>query len=451
SFWVMVIAFGLIRLAPGDPVLARLGAEAEPAAIDQMRRALGLDVDPVTQFVQYFWSLLHGSLGKSMENGREVMDVILSSLPVTLWIIAVTIIMSLAVSVPLALYIAMTRHASVPYIFRATTSVFLAVPVCGRRGPLGALVLQRTAGAFTSEDIALVALMGGLLAAGISQAELLDARRERKERRAGGGTRKVTLPGRPFVPGRALGAVAALRRPSAHPVERTGEPEDPKQELRRLRGAFDVAEKAITALAEKARHLRLGEGARFLGTYLEILGDQRFRERALELVESGGGVAHALSRVAREVTRTAASVTRDPFLEERARDVEDLCDALSMLAVTDKRAELPSRAILVGDALTVFDLLVSARAQPEGVALSERAFGPRTSTLLTLLDVPAIVGVQGLFRWASDGDIAVLDADHGLLVINPTKGEIASVRELRRADVGRRAAESSRDVGGGET
>ncbi len=327
--------------------------------------------------------------------------------------------------------------------------VFLAVPVCGRRGPLGALVLQRKEGAFTDEDVALVALMGGLLAAGISQAELLDARRERKERKAGGGTRKVTLPGRPFVPGRALGAIAALRRPSARPAERPAEPEDPKQELRRLRGAFDVAEKAITALADKARHLRLGEGARFLGTYLEILGDQRFRERALELVETDGGIAQALSRVAREVTRTAASVTRDPFLEERARDVEDLCDALTMLAVSDKRAELPSRAILVGDALTVFDLLVSARAQPAGVALSERASGPRTSALLTLLDVPAIVGVQGLFRWASDGDIAVLDADHGLLVINPSKSEIASVREHRRADVGRRAAESSRDVGGG--
>ena len=49
SFWVMVISFGLLRLAPGDPVLARLGAEAEPAAIERLRRQLRLDVDPVTQ------------------------------------------------------------------------------------------------------------------------------------------------------------------------------------------------------------------------------------------------------------------------------------------------------------------------------------------------------------------------------------------------------------------
>jgi peptide/nickel transport system permease protein len=128
SFWVMVISFGLIRLAPGDPVLARLGAEADPVAIERLRRALRLDVDPVTQFFEYLWSLLHGNLGKSIENGRDVMEIIAQSLPITLWIIAVTVVMGLTMAVPLALYVAMTRRSSVPYIFRATTSVFLAIP-----------------------------------------------------------------------------------------------------------------------------------------------------------------------------------------------------------------------------------------------------------------------------------------------------------------------------------
>ena len=124
----MVIAFGLIRLAPGDPVLARLGAEAAPAAIDKMRRDLRLDVDPVTQFFEYSWGLLHGRLGTSIETQRDVMEIILTSLPVTIWIIVVTIVMALAMAVPLALGVAMTRRAYVPYVFRASTSVLLAIP-----------------------------------------------------------------------------------------------------------------------------------------------------------------------------------------------------------------------------------------------------------------------------------------------------------------------------------
>jgi len=133
------------------------------------------------------------------------------------------------------------------------------------------------------------------------------------------------------------------------------------------------------------------------------------------------------------VTRTAVSVTRDPFMEQRARDIEDLCDALTMLADADKTSVLPTKAILLGDTLTVFDVLISARFQPAGIALSERATGPRLRALLKLMNVPSVTDVEGLFRWVSDGDIALLDGDHGLLVINPTKAEMASVREGRRA------------------
>jgi len=314
--------------------------------------------------------------------------------------------------------------------------VFLAIPIRAKTGPLGALVVQRATAAFEDRDIELLAALGAIIAAGIRHAELIDARRDRPpSRKAGGGTRKVTLTGRPFVGGRALGAIAALRRPAARPTE-TREDADVREDRKLLRGAFDVADKAIRALADRAKSMRLGDQAAFLSTYVEILGDARFRERADELVADGTVCPNSLNRVAREVTRTAASITRDTFLEERARDVEDLCDALVMLAATDKRAELPTKAILVGDALSVFDLLISARAHPVGVALTDRGGGPRTRTLLRLFDVPAIVGVQGLFRWASDGDVALVDADHGLLVINPSKGEVAALREYKRVQEG---------------
>jgi phosphotransferase system enzyme I (PtsP) len=318
--------------------------------------------------------------------------------------------------------------------------VFLATPIRGKAGALGALVVQRRHTAWDAHDVELLSTLGAVVGACVRHAELIDAERDRApKRKAAGGTRKVTLPGAPVVRGRALGAIAALRRPAARQSERhIAVNKGPGDELRLLEGAFDVAQKSIVGLSKRAKDLRLGRDAAFLSTYVEILGDGRFRERAAELVLGGGGIPQALSRVAREVTRTAASITKDPFLEERAKDVEDLCDALTMLAAGDKRAELPSRAVLVGDALTVFDLLISARAHPVAVALTNRASGPRTRTLLQLLDVPAVVGVDGLFRWAGDGDTALVDADHGLLVLNPSKSEIVSLREHRKHTDGAR-------------
>jgi phosphotransferase system enzyme I (PtsP) len=238
------------------------------------------------------------------------------------------------------------------------------------------------------------------------------------------------------IVGRALGAIAALRRPPSRPSERSphaGRKRDPDADVRLLRGAFDVADKAIRGLADRSGSIGLGREASFLGTYSEILEDVRLRQRACEIASTGVGVAQALAQVARDVTRTAVAFTRDPYLEERARDVEDLCDALTILAEGDKRSALPSKALIVGDTLTVFDLLVSARSQPVGIALTDRASGPRLRALLKLMNIPAVVGIEGLFRWAADGDVALLDGDHGLLVINPSKAEMASLREYRRS------------------
>jgi phosphotransferase system, enzyme I, PtsP len=171
-----------------------------------------------------------------------------------------------------------------------------------------------------------------------------------------------------------------------------------------------------------------------------MIGDTRLKERAFELVGEGWSLAQALSLVAREAARVANGIVGDPFLQDRARDIEDLCDALLMLASPDPRAELPSKAVLLGDQLTVFDLLVSSRSQPVGIALSERASGPRTRVLLQLMGVPSIVDVGGAFRWAAPGDVALLDADHGFLVINPSRAEVAAVRAERKQHHGQEVA-----------
>src|SRR5580658_1482264 len=179
--------------------------------------------------------------------------------------------------------------------------VFLAVPIGGRAGPLGAVVVQRHAVPFVDADVELLTALGGIIAAGLRHAELIDANRDRAApRRAGGGTRRITLPGRPVVYGRAIGAVAALRRPPQHPSAEAQASASTETDVRLLRSAFDVAEKAIAALTSRARALKVGRDANFLGTHIEILSDQRFRERAAELAGNGIGLPAALGQVARE-------------------------------------------------------------------------------------------------------------------------------------------------------
>jgi phosphotransferase system enzyme I (PtsP) len=319
------------------------------------------------------------------------------------------------------------RFRAFPELDEDRFPVFLAVPILGHHRPLGALVVQRAGDrAFTAPDVSLLVALTAPIASAIRHAHVLDDVRD-KQRKTGGGTRKVTLPGSPVVRGRAIGALAEMRRPASSPRG-----EQQSSDVRLLRGAFESAEKSLGALIARARHANLSAEASFLATYLQMLDDSRLRRRAIDLVESGKSIALALSTVARDAQRAANGIVGDAFLRERARDMEDLCEALMMLASPDARAELPSKAVLIGDQLTVFDLLVSAKAQPVAVALTDRATGPRTRVLLELLGTPAIIDVGGLFKWASPGDVALVDADHGFVVINPSRGDIAALRAERR-------------------
>lgn len=311
---------------------------------------------------------------------------------------------------------------------------FVAVPVLGRKGPLGAMVVQRRDDRpFTEAEISLLASLTAPISSGLRLARLLNELRDTRERREGGGTTKVTLPGVPVVPGRAVGAIAALRRPATNP-QRPPRPEDAEA----FRLAHEQAQQGLHRLADLAATRGIAEADEFIKSYLLMLEDQRLVKRTEQMIAEGASLPRALGEVAREAAR-AANESGDAFLISRARDMEQLCDVLLMMAHPDARARLPSKPVVVADQLSIYDLLVSIHAHPVGFVLTEREPRDRTRVLLDLMGAPAITDVVGAFRWASPGDIALVDGDHGFLVLNPTRADMAAFRAERKRNRASRA------------
>jgi phosphotransferase system, enzyme I, PtsP len=305
--------------------------------------------------------------------------------------------------------------------------LFLAVPIPGPSGPLGALVLQkRDLPAFSPSDVELASALCAPIAAMVERAKLVDTLRGKKKP-VGSGLRRVTLSGRNVVAGRAVGALCALPRPSPSSLAASATAVDDAQ--RALERAMTQAHRSLEVFAKRAR-LSASQPPPLFNTVRVMLEDGRLRERSLELVQGGRALSQALTEVGSEVVKTATRVG-DAFALERATDLAEVCEALAMLALEDRR-ELPRSAILIGDNFTVFDLLVTARYQPSGVVLSEHARGPQIRPLLELMGVPSVIEVTGLFRWAADGEVALVDGDHGLVRLNPSRAEINAVRAEKK-------------------
>jgi peptide/nickel transport system permease protein len=83
--WLIAsLVFLLLRVAPGDPIDALLGTRAPQEAREALRQQLGLDQSLLVQYGRYLNDLLHGQLGQSLTNQEPVSAVIGRSLPASL-------------------------------------------------------------------------------------------------------------------------------------------------------------------------------------------------------------------------------------------------------------------------------------------------------------------------------------------------------------------------------
>jgi ABC-type dipeptide/oligopeptide/nickel transport system permease component len=69
---VLVVAFLLLNVAPGDPVAAMVGERADTATITRLRAELHLDDPLPARFGHYAWRVVRGDLGRSYITARPI-------------------------------------------------------------------------------------------------------------------------------------------------------------------------------------------------------------------------------------------------------------------------------------------------------------------------------------------------------------------------------------------
>ena len=103
------LVFFIINLAPGDVVGQLTGSDATPEEVAALRAELDLDKPIVVRYAKYFAGLLRGDLGTSYITGKSVYDSYMEKLPATLKLAVASILVSIAISIPLGISSAVHR------------------------------------------------------------------------------------------------------------------------------------------------------------------------------------------------------------------------------------------------------------------------------------------------------------------------------------------------------
>ena len=130
-FLVTLVSFFLMYFSPGDPVtalLSRGGSTPDPELVAQKKAELGLDKPVVEQYGMWLWGVFQGNLGTSISSGKPVATEIFSRMPATLFLAAVSLALTLAVSIPLGCLCALKKNKATDYLIRFASFVGASVP-----------------------------------------------------------------------------------------------------------------------------------------------------------------------------------------------------------------------------------------------------------------------------------------------------------------------------------
>ncbi len=125
-----VVMFGLIHLAPGDPVAAFISPQnANPAFIEQTRKNFGLDKPLPVQYAVYISRLVRGDFGTAYTfNGKPVLTLIKERAGATIVLQALSLGLALLIAIPLGILSATRQYSFLDNSTTVGSFIGLAIP-----------------------------------------------------------------------------------------------------------------------------------------------------------------------------------------------------------------------------------------------------------------------------------------------------------------------------------
>lgn len=127
--FVALFVFSLLYIAPGDPAAVIAGEQASPADVERIRQGLGLDQPYLVRFGEWVFRVLRGDLGTSIFTALPVTQLIAQRIEPTLSLMAVTLLLAIAVAVPMGVAAAWRANTWLDRAIMAFAVFGFSVPV----------------------------------------------------------------------------------------------------------------------------------------------------------------------------------------------------------------------------------------------------------------------------------------------------------------------------------
>jgi peptide/nickel transport system permease protein len=127
-FGISLAMFVLVRVVPGDPAQVALGLYATPELIAKLHEDWGLDQPIIVQYGLFLKQILRGDLGYSYFYGQSAISLVVERLTPELFLVVYAIVLTVAISVPLAIWASLRRRGVADAVVRVLIVLGMSMP-----------------------------------------------------------------------------------------------------------------------------------------------------------------------------------------------------------------------------------------------------------------------------------------------------------------------------------
>lgn len=208
------------------------------------------------------------------------------------------------------------------------------------------------------------------------------------------------------------------------------------KEILRFQRAVAHAEDDLTRIRDRLCRFQSRDQRQILEMHLLLLQDEMLVQHTMDLIRDRAiGAEWALGKTLDYINAAMLGAT-EAYLRERRTDVEQvglriLRHLLGIADRTIKTVPYPATILIAAD-LSPAEVASLNQAHVKGIATARGGHTSHTAIIARSLEIPAMLGIDAVVTAAREGELVILDAERGRLLLRPTRAEIAQYRQRQR-------------------
>jgi len=247
---------------------------------------------------------------------------------------------------------------------------------------------------------------------------------------------EFVLQGIAASPGIAVGQAFLYEKEDFWIEERTISEEEVEREVEKFLKVMEEVQGELRETRERILRELGEEAAKILDAHVAMVEDRAIIDETVGRIRKERKNAEfAFFRTLRKVVK-ALKASDDPYLRERMYDVLDVQRRVAsrlMGEPSPSLAHLESEVVVVARNLTVSDTAHMHRRHVLGLATELGGSTSHAAILAHALNIPAVVGVEGITELVEPGDTVVVDGYRGVVHVNPDEEALETYLKRRQA------------------